>query len=60
MKIINLPPSQAVIDYFNSLQLGKAAAHCARCGRELTDPRSVQLRIGPECEKKEVEEYSED
>lgn len=26
---------------------------CIRCGRELTDPESVKLGIGPECAKKE-------
>jgi hypothetical protein len=26
--------------------------YCGRCGRELTDPDSIELGIGPECERK--------
>lgn len=27
---------------------------CRRCGRELTDPKSIKKGIGPICEKKEI------
>jgi len=30
------------------------ACLCRRCGRLLTDPRSIERGIGPACEKKEV------
>lgn len=29
------------------------AGRCSRCGRELSDPRSVQRGIGPECVKRQ-------
>ena len=29
----------------------KHEGHCGRCGRELTDPDSIDLGIGPECAK---------
>jgi hypothetical protein len=29
-----------------------STGHCIRCGRALTDPKSVQDSIGPECRKK--------
>jgi hypothetical protein len=31
----------------------KGVGHCRRCGRELTDPKSIKKGIGPECEKNE-------
>lgn len=34
-----------------SSYLGGAVSHCARCGRELTDPRSVKNGLGPVCIK---------
>lgn len=33
---------------------------CVRCGRILTDPESVKKGIGPECERKFVEEGETD
>lgn len=30
----------------------KVSGHCARCGRALTDPRSVAAGIGPKCAKR--------
>jgi hypothetical protein len=30
----------------------QAPTHCARCGRLLTDPRSVKIGMGPVCARK--------
>lgn len=29
---------------------------CKRCGRRLTDPKSIKKGVGPKCEKKMSEE----
>ena len=32
---------------------------CRRCGRELTDPKSISIGVGPKCLKKELEKAIE-
>ena len=34
-----------------AIKYARDTGHCACCGRELTDPKSVELGIGPDCKK---------
>jgi len=51
------PAVKAILYFFNGLREGKIQEHlkvyhagrCGKCGRELTDPESIELGLGPIC-----------
>lgn len=45
---------KAYDEFFEKLKPGKPVSICRHCGRVLTDPKSIEAGIGPECAKKEA------
>lgn len=45
---------KAYNEFFEKLKPGKPIGICRQCGRVLTDLKSIEAGIGPECAEKEA------